>query len=209
MLAHLKKYRCKTSEIRWTFYHIAYRSEWAEYTLKIKQLLRIFSHKLANSNFCVDPPAHQVVGQVTREDICCKWSCAAVASVNQRGQLPGSKKRQKIRFWPKLSSHTHQFVQVVHDWVWKRFLPFLQGALSLQHCNPCLHCKYKYKYTILHMQCWICRGPPRYRESHELMQLRRGVCGKNLVKGGGWRGQKFGKRVYADQHERHATSSIA
>ena len=82
---------------------------------------------MANFKFCVDSPAHQVVGQVTREDICCKWSCAAVASVNQRGQLPGSKKRQKIRFWPKLSPHTHQFVEVVHDWVWKGFCRFCKA----------------------------------------------------------------------------------
>ena len=123
--------------------------------------------------------------------LCCSCICESKRSIAL--QQLGRQKRQKIRFWPKLSSHTHQFVEVVHDWVWKRFLPLLQSALSLQHCNPCLYCKYKYNTQSYHMQCWVCRGSPRYRESHELMQLRRGVCGKNLSREEGGGGKNLGK----------------
>ena len=57
--------------------------------------------------------------------LCCSCICESKRSI--AGQQKGRQKRQKIRFWPKLSSHTHQFVQVVHDWVWKGFCRFCKA----------------------------------------------------------------------------------
>ena len=76
----------------------------------------------------------------------------------------------------------------------ERFLPFLQSALSLQHCNPCLHWKYKNKYTILHICNVEFAEVPHAIESHmnlcncaeesavKILSREEGGGGKNLGK---------------------------